>query len=361
MKRWFKLGFGLLCCAATLFTCKEPLELANKGEFQLPDGFDDRERGESSFRVVFYNLENLFDTERDSTINDQDFTPEGNYGWSDFRYRAKQQNMSKTIAAIGGWELPEIVGVCEIENRRVLEDLIKQGSLKKGNYDIVHQNSPDRRGIDVGLLYRKDKVTLLSEHFLEMNFPMSPDTRTRDVLMAKLLVAADTFIVFVNHWPSRYGGQAQSEPLRIYVAEQIKMHTDSLMACCPNTGIIIMGDFNDEPANISLSQKLGAKKPPENPQSNTLYNLMEGKMNYPGSHKYQGQWAFLDQIIVSGNLLNDEAPRIKNGSAYIFHASWLLVEDTRYPGHFPFRTFSGPQYLGGFSDHLPVYTDIQLP
>lgn len=310
------------------------------------------------YRVAFYNLENLFYPEDDSLKRDGDFTPEGKRNWSYYRYHEKSNHMAKAILSIGEWSAPALVGVAEIENRKVLEDLVQTEVLRKFGYEIIHYESPDRRGIDVGLLYRKNMFTPITTLPIPVSMLDEEGFATRDILYAKgLTPAQDTLHLFVCHWPSRYGGQARSEPKRIQAAIQLRYFTDSLQAYRPDASILVMGDFNDEYFNISLKDSLGAAVPERNTEAR-LFNLMATLPKVEGSHRYRGTWAYLDQVIVSSSLLDGQGMDIKAKKAHVTQHPFLLETDDRYPGKVPFRTFIGLKYNGGFSDHLPVYVDL---
>ncbi len=310
-------------------------------------------------RIAFYNLENLFDTEDDTLKSDEEFTPRGQRYWSDYRYREKSNRMAKAILSIGEWDAPDIVGVAEIENRKVLEDLAESAVLRKFNYEVVHFESPDRRGIDVGMLYRTDRYSLLATRKVSVQIPEDPGFATRDILYtAGTVLGGDTIHLFFCHWPSRYGGQQQSEPKRIQAALTLKAITDSIFRNDPRAAVIIAGDFNDEWSNLSLRTKLHAQPPEADIKPVTLYNLMAAMDPNSGSHRYHGDWAYLDQVIVSGNLLNGSGLEVAGKRAFITAHDFLLETDEKYPGKKPFRTFIGMRYHGGFSDHLPVYIDL---
>ena len=313
-------------------------------------------------RVVSYNLENYFDPFDDSLTMDEEFTPEGGRHWTWAKYKDKQYKIYKVLSAVGGWELPDIVGLYEVENRFVINDLIKSTPLKWRTYEVVHQESPDARGIDVALLYRSDKAKLLSQQFIKITFPFDTAKKTRDILYATLLTNDhDTLNIFVNHWPSRLGGQTESELNRQTVAKYLRNTVDSIFASNPLSNIIIIGDFNDEPDNLSITDVLGAVHSFDSIVPGKLYNLswyMKEKKGM-GSLKYQGEWGLIDQIIVSSALLRS------NNSVYtgpdhakVFNADFLTEPDDAFVGYKPFRTFVGFKYHGGFSNHYPVYLDL---
>ncbi|PLX16047.1 MAG: hypothetical protein C0597_08190 [Marinilabiliales bacterium] len=314
---------------------------------------------QESYKVLFYNVENLFDTYDDSLTNDEEFLPEGERFWNNHKYYSKLNNVYKVIMAVGEWNPPAIIGLCEIENWKVLHDLVNNTPLVKYEYQIIHKESPDRRGIDVGFLYRQELFKPLDEEFLAINFPNNPESKTRDIIYVKGIANnTDTLHLFVNHWPSRWGGQLESEDKRIFVASVLKSKIDSIFDSNPSSNIIVTGDFNDYPDNKSINEVLNAKQNFYTLDKNALYNLSSdlAKTKDIGSHKYQGEWGILDQIIVSGNLLlsNNKISTSFN-DAYIFSADFLLEPDEGNFGFKPKRTFIGYKYNGGFSDHLPTY------
>jgi predicted extracellular nuclease len=313
-------------------------------------------------RVVFYNVENLFDTQKDSLTLDEEFLPGGLRYWTYNRYQQKLQNISRVITSIGGWNPPEIIGLCEIENHRVLYDLCYKSSLSKLKYKIIHQESPDLRGIDVALLYQPKSFFPISYKAIPVKFPHSPEATTRDILyVCGKAKNKDTIHIFVNHWPSRLGGQLVSEPNRIAAASILRCAVDSIFAIRPQAKIIILGDLNDYPDNKSLTEVLLAKRDFGQLASNELYNLSAflEKSSRIGSHKFDGDWGVLDQIIVSGALLNaSNGLTAKKEHVFIFDPDFLLEDDENFTGKKPFRTYIGYRYHGGYSDHLPVFLDL---
>jgi predicted extracellular nuclease len=308
---------------------------------------------------MFYNVENLFDTFDDSLKNDEDFLPESNHFWNNHKYYTKLNQIYKVIIAIGEWNPPAIIGLCEIENLKVLNDLVNNTPLVKYEYKIIHKESPDRRGIDVGFLYREDLFKPINNEFLAINFPDNPESKTRDILYVKGVAnKLDTLHIFVNHWPSRWGGQLESEDRRLYVASVLRSRVDSIFNQNANSNIIITGDFNDYPDNKSILEILSANQNFENIKPNTLYNLSANlfKTKNIGSNKYQGEWGVLDQFIVSGNLLNTKNKMYTSlDDVTIFNKKFLLESDDSYYGFKPNRTYIGYKYNGGYSDHLPTY------
>jgi len=310
------------------------------------------------FLVMFYNTENLFDTYNDSLTGDDDFTPAGSLHWTYKRYSLKLNNLYKTIVAVGGWTPPDMIGLCEVENRAVLLDLVNNTPLSKFPYRIVHADSPDKRGIDVALLYNSATVQLIQSNYFNIG---KPGLFTRDILYCKAIVKGKVCHFFFNHWPSRSTGQLETEPNRIAAATRLRLITDSLFAAETPARIIILGDLNDEPGDKSLTDHLRASVQLSDPQPAALYNLTRAPVKgmYKGSLKYQGTWNIFDQVIVSGSLLLDAGDlQIISEGYRIFGESFLLEPDEQYTGYKPFRTYNGFRYQGGFSDHLPVYVRL---
>jgi len=311
-----------------------------------------------SFRVICYNVENLFDTWDDEFKYDDDFTPFGSYYWGKKKYEKKVNDIGKVLVNVSEHEVPALIGLVEVENKKVLEDLINVSPLQKFQYAIIHEESPDERGIDVALLYDTEQFQYLDHQVGRIEFPTDKSDKTRDMLLVKGLLGGDTIYVSVNHWPSRRGGSAESEFKRVYVAEQLKEKTDAILAKQPNAGVIIMGDFNDTPLNRSIEEGLDAK--PWGTDSAKYINLFyEDAQKGLGTYKYQNQWNMLDQFIVSNSLLDGEGGLyITKDSASIYDADWLKESDPVYPGDRINRTFIGPRYNGGYSDHFPIVLDI---
>jgi predicted extracellular nuclease len=343
MKPWIVLSI-------VLYFGAQPGRTQELGEFP----HNPEARGDHGLRLCFYNVENLFDISDDPSVDDDAFLPHGSYQWTFGKYRKKLNNIAKTIVALGGWEPPALVGLAETENWQVLYDLCTKTALQKGDYGIVHDNSPDRRGIDVGLLYRREKLQPVFNRSLRVALP--DDARhSRDILHAALLTRTnDTLHVFVNHWPSRYGGAHASAPHRIAAARVLREATDALLHRNADAQLVIMGDFNDTPDDPSMRRTLGAVPAGESVHPG-LVNLMYGLEGGTIFHReVTGQWYFFDQIVVSTSLCNGTGWDVSHGSAFVFEAAWLLDESNAQPR----RSFKGPAFTGGFSDHLPVYIDL---
>lgn len=322
---------------------------------------DSPELSEESYRVMFYNVENLFDPYDDSLTRDEEFTPEGERYWTNYKFYDKLNKVYKVIMAVGRWEPPAVIGLSEVENRFVLDKLIDETPLKGFGYRIIHYESPDRRGIDVALLYSEELFTPLHDEAIGVRFPDDTAYHTRDILYVKGLVGQREMLhIFVNHWPSRYGGYLATVNRRNTAASILKHHTDSILAINPNSSIVMMGDFNDGPEDESFNIVLNAVDPSDEAGLDTYYNLMlteQDDWNY-GTLKYRENWDIFDQIVVSGSLLDQQGIDVFLDKAFIFHENFLLEEDERYLGLKPFRTFTGFRYNGGYSDHLPVYFDL---
>lgn len=308
------------------------------------------EQHRSDIRLMFYNLENMFDTADNPDKEDGEFLPAGIKKWDSYRYWQKLKHIFQVIAAVGETSPPEIIGLCEVEDYQPLYDLVSNTPLMKYPYSVVHFDSPDIRGIDVALLVRSDKIRVLESKPIRITFKTNNNKKTRDILYTELLINTDTLHVYVNHWPSRRGGQKVSEVYREEVAERLLGHIDSLMHANPLANIVVMGDFNDEPGDKSLQVLKRAG----------LLNLSEKLQSTCrcGSYKYRNEWNMFDQIIISPQLLKQRPLHIVPESLTIFQADFLLCTDEKFGGKKPIKTFSGPKYIGGFSDHLPVHIDF---
>ncbi|MBL7984171.1 MAG: hypothetical protein JNM91_04195 [Flavobacteriales bacterium] len=310
------------------------------------------------FSVVFYNVENLFDTHDDPGIGDDDLTPQGKLRWTEERYAHKLHQLASAIS-LADPRLPAVVGLCEVENRLVVEDLARTPPLDQAKYTVVHQDSPDERGIDVALLVDTERFTVGETAWLEVDLGHD---RTRDVLHATLdLHGVGPFEVFVNHWPSRREGMDESAPKRMVAAEVVRGEVDRLLAQDPNARIIILGDLNDEPLDASLKRGLRTDELVSDDRGADLYDLVGMDRTEPtGSISYNGQWQYFDHVIVSRSLVWPEAPNgLRAASAAAVKDARLIFRHPRY-GDQPNRTFSGTKYhRDGYSDHLPVVLRLE--
>ncbi|NOY97346.1 MAG: endonuclease [Chlorobi bacterium] len=310
---------------------------------------------------MFYNVENLFDTEDDPQTADEEFTPSGDRHWTNLKFINKVSKIAKVIIAAGKWSPPDIVGLCEIENRGVVGQLIAQPALKNLGYKIIHKESPDRRGIDVAIIYREGRIHPLKYECLEVKDKGGGRVKTREILYFSYLFGeTDTFHLFINHWPSRYRGFLETIDARENAARVLKKKVGELFQW-GDPKVIIMGDFNDQPTDDSVSKVLGAGTTFQAIGNNKLYNLSSlWKGVQKGTLKFHSQWSAFDQVIVSGALLNKTGRFYCNKEdAHIFDPAFLLEKDERYGGVKPNRTYIGFKYHGGFSDHLPVYLNIR--
>ena len=312
--------------------------------------------------IAFYNVENLFDTINDVNKNDE-ASPimEIKFNRSEI-YNKKVNNMASVIADIGTdlvKKSPSIVGLCEVENRNVIEDLLKDKNLKDKNYEIIHYDSPDERGIDVAMIYNEDvfKITSTKSHELIIyDNKSSKRNYTRDQLVVSGLLEGELIHLIVNHWPSRSGGEERSRAGRMAAAELNKKIIDSLQGKYKDAKIITMGDFNDDPHDDSMKKILNAKKHIKDVKENGIYNPMETILSDQGigTNAYRDVWQLFDQILVSKPFLNKNYNSYQFYKAGVFNKSYLINKSGRYKGY-PFRSFSWGSFTGGYSDHLPPY------
>ncbi len=298
--------------------------------------------------AMFWNVENFFDTRNDPNTADDEFTPKGDNHWSWKKFEKKKNDIAKAIMLVADryGEFPALIGLAEVENMYVLQKLIRETPLARVGYKIIHDESPDSRGIDVALLYREDLFTPEKSKFLEVDFP------TRELLYVKGTVKGmDTLHVLVNHWPSKGGGEKETLPKRMAVSDKVKEVTDSILVENSKANILLMGDFNDTPTSEAVENL------------DKLANLAHWAKGCEGSYKYKGEWELIDQFLVSENMLppTEENP-LKwiwcHREMDIFMHEWLVAPDESYMGVKPNRTLQGPKYNGGVSDHLPIVLKI---
>jgi endonuclease/exonuclease/phosphatase family metal-dependent hydrolase len=314
-------------------------------------------------RLMFYNVENFFDTYDDPLKNDNEFLPGGVRRWNITRYNRKISSIYKAIVAAGEWSPPAIVAFCEVENRRVLEDLVFGTYLSAYNYGIIHEDSPDERGIDVCLIYRKDLVTPIDIRSWIPSVADERDFHTRSVLYMKCSILGDTIHIMVNHWPSRRGGVLAGESMRTGIAAMVRNASDSLASLSTgHSKTIIMGDFNCNPEDYVIKQLTRPDTGNCDFQDSQLVNLAYGNnTNGIGTYHYSGAWEIIDQIIVSEWLIKCSDGLSTDKTRFrIFRPDFLLIIDPKYPGLTTFSTYRGYRYQGGFSDHLPVLLDLVL-
>jgi predicted extracellular nuclease len=312
--------------------------------------------------VAFYNQENLFDTINDLNKNDEEFLPEGKYKWNTEKYTNKLNHMAQVIASMNEGKGADFIGMCEVESVNALFDLSRNKKLKSMDYKLVFFEGADERGIDNGFLYKSSLVKSVVGKTFEVNPEGLGGDHTRNILMAEITLKNKEKIYFlVNHWPSRREGEKESEFKRKYVASEVRRFCDDIYKTNPKANIIVMGDLNDEPTNLSVIASLGATGSMSQTKNNLLFNTMYAlAMDEQGSHKYQGKWGMLDQIIISANLLNEKSKvQFVKESAQVYKQDFMLETAEKYKGN-PFRTFVGNKYLNGYSDHLPVMIYLNI-
>lgn len=312
------------------------------------------------FGVAFYNLENLFDTINNNGKYDLEFSPAGRNKWDGQKFRKKIGNLAYAISELKTKSTPlgpAIIGVSEIENESVLRDLVNAEPIKHLGLKYVHHDSPDRRGVDVGLLYnpRLFRVLNVTNHRLDIGFP------TRDQMCVVGLLGPARVAIIVNHWPSRRGGTEKSSPNREKAAELCRHIADSLHRIDPGMGVIVMGDLNDDPSDKSCAQVLGGLKNMKDVKAGGFYNPFWKKLDDGiGSYIYRGGWDLFDQIILSYNLTQQGDNPLEFVAAKVWNdKDFLLQKEGQYKGY-PFRTFSGGAFIGGYSDHLPTEVFLKI-
>ena len=318
-------------------------------------------------KVVFYNLENLFDTINDPETLDEEFLPDGAKKWNTYKYQAKLSNMERVLFDIARQDkaFPVVIGVSEVENRLVLEDLASQPKLKHGNYRIVHFDSPDARGVDCAFFYRPDVFKLEGSEAEKFRLPEMPNFRTRDLVTMWGTIEGEPFFFLVSHWPSRLGGKEASAFKRNAAAAQCRAIADSVRKINPATKVVIMGDFNDDATDKSVTEIMGAKP--------NIKKLEQGDLFCPfidmlkagyGTLAYQDSWNLFDIMVVSENLATGSTGSLKlkkaEGSKFygnIFRRDYMIQKEGQYKGY-PLRSFVGNNFQNGFADHFPVYIYI---
>ncbi len=320
------------------------------------------QNSDAEFSILFYNVENLFDIRNDSLTADDEFTPAGERHWTRKRFENKINNISKVILSAGGWEMPDLIALAEIENRYVLEKLTEDTPIQAMPYKIIHKESPDPRGIDVALIYNSESFYPLDYAYYPLEDKNGGVRRSREILYVLGEVnGGDSIHVFVNHWPSRYSGLLETRPARQQAARLLLSKCKEIIQKNDKAKVVIVGDFNDQPIDESIAQDLGATDPLKN-KSAGLYNLSLPWMNKEeGTLKYQGQWFIFDQIIVSPGLLTaTNGLSAKPENATICKLPFLFEPDETRGGRKLYRTYTGFRYNGGFSDHLPILLKLQV-
>lgn len=316
---------------------------------------------EAKYRVgciAFYNIENLFDTIKQPEVNDIEFTPQGINNWNTKKYYEKLEKLSEVISKIGTEMTPDgpaILGVSEIENRSVLVDLAAQPALSSRNYQVVHFDGPDLRGVDCALFYNPKYFKETNSQSRRLRIEGNDEFLTRDQLVVSGLFDGEMMHFIVNHWPSRRGGQKRSEPMRLAAARLTRSIVDSLLAIDPNAKVIVMGDLNDDPVDKSVKKVLNTTDSPEKIKEGLMFNPMEKLFRQGiGSLAYRDSWNLFDQMIMTPALVGNDKSTYKFYRAGVFNKPWMVQKDGAFKGY-PWRSFAGGSYLGGYSDHFPVY------
>lgn len=316
---------------------------------------------QSKYNIVFYNIENLFDTWDDPETSDEEFTPLNERHWTRARFEDKIKMIYKTLITVGNGQFPDIIGLAEVENHWVIEQLISKTPLNKVPYGIIHKESPDLRGIDVALLYRKDRIKPIDYEHIRVSSVGKYDFKSRDILHFTAELEKEQIHFFVNHWPSRSGGYIETKEKRDIAARILRRSIDSLFIKNPNANVLLMGDFNATPNEKCFTTILKALPYPGNNNPSYLINLSTlWTKRAEGTIRNGGQWGLFDQMICSYNLLSNNRLKIENEQSGICNFDFLLEPDPTYLGKKPFRTYLGPMYHGGISDHLPVKICISV-
>lgn len=334
-----KIVFGVLCVCSIACT--------NQAETTTKSTFSDA----ASCRIAFYNTENLFDIIDDKHTNDNDFLPKGKLKWTADRYDQKLKHTKEVIDGLNELHTLALIGLCEVENKDVLVDLLKDDSL----FQIIHYNSSDKRGIDVCLLYNNTFFKPLQSYLSYFDKKDNPELFLREVLVVKGVLLTDTVHVLVNHWPSRRQGEEKSEHKRIAAAMLTQEIIDSIYASNAFSNIIVMGDFNDQPSDESMSVMLKIKSTKKNVASDLINPFKVLQQEGQGTCKYKRDWYLFDQILLSNSFMDKKGIRYMD--AKIYDSEWLYYKQDMNSG--PFRTYLGDKYYGGYSDHFPVFVELK--
>ena len=322
---------------------------------------------QKDLRILEYNVENLFDTIPEDARDDKAFLPLGEKRWNNYRYWRKIGGLCKVIAGVGGLTPPELIALCEVENGDILNDLTQKTALKRWKYKYIITHSPDRRGIDVALLYQPNSFKVISKKSERISYNINKEFPTRDILhVTGEVLTGDTLDLFVCHFPSRAGGKSQTEEYRCRVAYALRQKVDSILNVRRRPATLILGDFNDEYTDRSIAEVLRAKcsKHLIEFEDNKLYLLSSNKClsdGIKGTYKYKGFWIQLDHAIVNGRLLRtDNCIHTSWQDCRIIDFPFLLKEDVHHGGFKPWSTYLGNYYNGGISDHLPLLIQLKL-
>ena len=337
---------AILCIASFALPPKKP-------KAQALSVFEIDTAGKQQFSIMFYNLENLYDTIDDPAKNDEDFLPTSPKKWNTFAYYNKLNNISKVIIASGAWHTPDIIGVAEVENKTCLLDLTRKTALSRKPYEIVHYDSPDRRGIDVALLYNPQTFQVIYSQPLPVFFDKSNISTTRDVLYVKGCIKEtyDSLHVFVCHFPSRLGGKTATDSKRAAAARIVRSAIDSIQNKNAEAHIVIMGDFNDSPSDESIAKVLNVNTIYNDTCVKCLTNILDP--HAVGTHCYKNEWSFLDQTMVSNAVVRNYSVMSR-----VQQHDFLLETNAKTGAKTPKRSYKGSFYTKGYSDHLPVMLSL---
>jgi hypothetical protein len=308
--------------------------------------------------IGFWNVENLYDTLNDQWKNDEDFTPAGSNAWNGSRYWTKIDHMAEVISKMATDVTPDglaVLGLCEIENKSVVEDLVKNKQIKSRNYQVIHIEGPDARGVDPSFIYNPNYFKVTKS--VSYHVPVVTDTahKTRDILVVSGNFYGDNVTFLVNHWPSRRGGEMASRPNRNAAAKVARRITDSIIALNPNNKVVIMGDLNDDPTNVCVKDVIGTYGDYAKPEIGKYFNPMEKPFkDGTGTLAWQDSWNLFDQIILNEPWVNGNFNTWQYYNVRIFNKPFLRSDFGNFKGY-PFRTYSGSSYTGGYSDHFPVF------
>jgi len=356
--RNIKIQYQYLICSAFIViifaSCKATIKKDDTAFKPMP-------QRHHSLITAFYNFENFYDTVNNTTVDDEEFLPSGAKNYNSAIYQKKVSNLATVVQKIGAEinnDGPAILGAVEIENDTVLNDLIKHPLIKNRNYLFVHENSKDLRGIDVALLYQPKYFTPLTHTSLQVQLPSRNKLPyfTRDILYVKGVLLQDTVHIYVNHWPSRRGGQKRSTESRSKAARVCRSHINTILAEDATAKIMVMGDLNDNPSDYSVSHALQSSGGLKMIKKSDLYNpWVEVLAKGNGTLANRDAWGIFDQILVSQSWIPPRhTGRLFLGSSHVFKAFFMIEQQGRYKGY-PLRTWDGNQFRDGFSDHFPTF------
>ncbi|MCE3228932.1 MAG: hypothetical protein K0S32_3483 [Bacteroidetes bacterium] len=310
---------------------------------------------------MFYNVENFFDIKDDPKINDSEFLPNSELEWDLQKYESKIKRIAEVIdSSVTGVGLPDIVGFCEVENKQVLVDLVLKSQLKMRPFQSICATGRDERGINVGLIYDSNLFEVIKSEEINSIDPAFPQNKTRNILYVtlKFKKTSEKVHLFVNHWPSRRDGEAETEPKRLHSAKVVREKIDGLLKGDPSAKIIVMGDLNDTPMNTSVQKVLKANSAPKAELGELLNPYFQLEKRGEGTHFYDGKWDVFDNIILSPQFLKKQGLTFTSANAFILKKDFVLFKNHKTGEKKPNRTFSGTKYHNGYSDHLAVYITL---